>query len=117
MGTLRTLSTFVLAGLLALSLGAGTALAQETGKDAKKDVSPKKMILTGMSFGVLRVPEIAVWSCPGGQMAGCTLVGQIKSGTEVTRYEKEKGRGLDWYRIEGGGMTGWVRDTFLESPS
>ena len=116
MGTLRTLSTVALAGALALSLGAGTALAQDV-KDAKKDVGPKKMVLSGMSAGVLRVPEIAVWSCAGGQMAGCTLVGQVKSGTDILQYEKERARGLDWYRIEAGDIKGWVMDTFVESPS
>ena len=113
MGTLRSLSTFALAGVLALSLGA-TALAQDA---PKKDVGPKKMVLSGMSAGVLRVPEIAVWSCAGGQMAGCTLVGQVKSGTDILQYEKERARGLDWYRIEAGDIKGWVMETFVVSPS
>lgn len=113
MGKVRTLPALGLVALLGLLPAAGTALAQDAGKDA----APKKMVLSGMSAGVLRVPEIAVWSCAGGQMAGCTLVAKLKHGTDITRYEKERARGLDWYRIEGGGVKGWVRDTFVVPPT
>jgi len=115
MGKVRTLPVIGLMAVLGLSLCAGTALAQD--KEAAKDAAPKKMVLSGMSAGVLRVPEIAVWSCAGGQMAGCNVVAKLKHGTEITRYEKERARGLDWYRIEGGGAKGWVRDTFVEPPT
>lgn len=115
MGKVRTLPVLGLAAVLAAALCAAPALAQDQGgAGAAKDSAPKKMTLSGMSAGVLRVPDIAIWSCAGGQMAGCTLVGKLKSGTEIMRYEKERSRGLDWYRIEGGGLKGWVRDTFVE---
>jgi hypothetical protein len=114
MGKVRILPALGLAAVLGLSLVAGTAFAQDA---EKKDASPKKMVLSGMSAGVLRVPEIAIWSCPGGQMAGCTLVAKLKHGTEVTRFEKERARGLDWYRIESGETKGWVRDTFVVPPA
>ena len=115
-GTVRTRLILAMAVVLAASftLGAGGALAQD--KDAPEKVSPKKMILSGVFFGVTRVPEIAAWSCPGGQMAGCSLAANIKSGTEVTRYEMEEARGLKWYRIESAAGNGWVRDIFLQSP-
>jgi hypothetical protein len=116
MGTVRTRLILAMAVMVAasLALGAGGALAQD--KDAAEKASPKKMILSGVFFGVTRVPEIAAWSCPGGQMAGCSLSANIKSGTEVTRYEKERARGLDWYRIESSAGNGWVRDMFLVDP-
>jgi hypothetical protein len=114
MGKVRTLPAFALAAVLGAALCAGSAFAQDQG--AAKDAAPKKMILSGMSAGVLRVPEIAVWSCAGGQMAGCTLVGELKHGTEIMRYEKERARGLDWYRIEGGGLKGWVMYNFVQAP-
>jgi hypothetical protein len=109
----RTLTAVLAAAILGLTLGAGAGLAQDK-EAAPKKVEPRKMILSGISSGVLRVPEIAVWSCAGGGQGGCLLVGKIKHGTEVTRYESEKARGLKWYRIEGAGMQGWVRDTFLK---
>jgi len=111
MGKVRALPALGLAALIGLSLCVAPAFAEDA---ASKDSAPKKMTLSGMSAGVLRVPEIAIWSCAGGQMAGCTLVGKLKNGTEIMRYEKERARGLDWYRIEGGGLKGWVRDTFVE---
>lgn len=107
----RTLTAVLAAAVVGLMLAPGAGFAQE-----QKAPTPKKMIVSGISSGVLRVPEVAVWACPGGQMAGCNRVGQIKHGTEVTRYESEKARGLKWYRIEGEGVNGWVRDTFLKPP-
>lgn len=108
----RTLTALAAAVLLGLTLGTGAGLAQE--KEKAEPKPPRKMILSGISSGVLRVPEIAIWSCPGGQMGGCDLVGKIKHGTEVMRYESQKARGLKWYRIEGDGMEGWVLDRFLK---
>jgi len=119
MGTVRSRLILLVAVMVAasLALGAGGALAQD--KDAaatEKAPAPKKMILSGIFSSVLRVPEIAIWSCPGGQMAGCSRVAVIKSGTEVMRYEKEEARGEYWYRIESPEGNGWVHDIFLKAP-
>jgi hypothetical protein len=108
---LRTLTALVVATVIGLMLGTGVGYAQD---EAAKPPPPKKMVINGMSFGVLRVPEVAVWSCAGGGQGGCLLVGKIKHGTEVMRYESEKARGLKWYRISADGIEGWVRDTFLK---
>ncbi|MDH4228776.1 MAG: hypothetical protein OEW11_03400 [Nitrospirota bacterium] len=101
-----------LAVVLGVFLGATHSLAQ----DAAAPPKPKKMVINGMSSGVLRVPEVAVWSCAGGQMGGCSLVGKLAHGTEVTRFEDGVARGLKWYRIEGGDVKGWVREEFLKNP-
>lgn len=48
----------VAVAVLSLSVGQRGEAA-----DAKKPKPPKKMLINGMSSGVLRVPEVAVWSC------------------------------------------------------
>jgi hypothetical protein len=109
---LRGLTALVIAAMVALTLGGGVGFAQD-----KKDAAappPKKMVINGMSFGVLRVPEVAVWSCPGGQQGGCSLVGQLKHGTPVLRYESEEARGLKWYRVSADGVEGWVIADFVK---
>lgn len=107
-------------GILAaavLSLSLGTAgYAADTAPAAEKPKPPKKMMINGMFQGVLRVPEVAIWECPGGPMGGCNRVGQLKHGTEVMRHESENARGLKWYHIVGGGLDGWVKSDFLKSP-
>jgi len=107
----RTLTALLIATVVGLTLVTGVGFAED-----KKDAAPppKKMVINGMSFGVLRVPEVAVWSCPGGQQGGCSLVGQIKHGTPVLRYESEKARGLKWYRVSADGIEGWVIADFVK---
>ena len=109
---IRTLTALVIAVLVGLTLGTGVGFTQDT--EAAKPVPAKKMVINGMSFGVLRVPEVAVWSCPGGGQGGCLLVGKIKHGTEVMRYESEEARGLKWYRVTADGIEGWVLSTFVK---
>jgi hypothetical protein len=108
---LRTLTALVVATVIGLMLGTGVGYTQD---ETPKPPPPKKMVINGMSFGVLRVPEVAVWSCAGGGQGGCLLVGKIKHGTEVMRYESEKARGLKWYRIKADGIEGWVLYNFLK---
>jgi|GEM_PF-1408703 hypothetical protein len=112
----RTLAALVVAVSVGLALVAGPGRAQDKAAEAAKPAPPKKMVINGMSFGVLRVPEVAVWSCPGGQQGGCNLVAKVKHGTEVMRYESEKARGLKWYRIQADGVDGWILSTFLKRP-
>jgi hypothetical protein len=110
---IRTLTALVIAVLLGLTLGTGVGFTEDA-PQADKPAPPKKMVINGMSFGVLRVPEVAVWSCPGGGQGGCLLVGKVKHGTEVMRYESEKARGLKWDRVTADGIEGWVLDTFVK---
>ena len=111
MGMVRKGSMIVAMAVLSLSLGSAAMAA-----DAAKPKPPKKMVINGISSGVLRVPEVAVWSCAGGQMGGCSLMGKLKHGTEVMRHEAKRLPSGKWYHVVGGGMDGWILDTFLKTP-
>lgn len=101
--------------VLGVALGASQSLAADA-PAAPKPPAPKKMIVSGLINGVLRVPDIAVWSCPGGQQGGCNLVATLPSGTEVMRHESEIARGLKWYRVVAGDVEGWVIYSLLARP-
>ncbi|MFQ5508019.1 MAG: hypothetical protein ACE5FN_01640 [Leptospirillia bacterium] len=109
----KLLTGLMMVAVLGLSLGVSDAQAADA---KKKPKPPAKMLINGMSSGVMRVPEVAIWSCPGGQMGGCNLLGKLKHGTEVLRHEKQKVRGLKWWHITSGDMDGWLLDGFLQKP-
>ncbi len=110
MGMVRKGLLVMAVAVLSLSVGS-VAMAAD-----KKPKPPKKMLINGMSSGVLRVPEVAVWSCAGGQMGGCSLLGQLKHGTEVMRHQYEKLPSGKWYHVVGDGMDGWILAHFLKAP-
>ncbi|MDH5528294.1 MAG: hypothetical protein OEY97_13440 [Nitrospirota bacterium] len=104
---------------VAVALGVFLGATQGIAADAAAPEAPKppkKMVIDGTVNGVLRVPELAVWSCAGGQMGGCNLVGRLAHGTQVLRFESEKARGLKWFRIEAGDVKGWVISDHLAMP-
>ncbi len=119
MSKVRTGLAIAGALILSLSLSTTGVLAADK-KDApvvKKRVKPpKKMVINGMRQGVLRVPEVAVWSCAGGQMGGCNKMGDVKHGTNVVRHQKERTSSGTWYFIKADGLEGWILAHFLKAP-
>ena len=106
--------TLSVAPAMAADKGAAKAPAAQAKKKAPKP--PKKMIMNGISSGVLRVPEITLWECAGGPMGGCNPNGLVKHGTEVMRHEMVKARGHKWAHVKGEGIDGWVKKDFLKRP-
>jgi len=117
MSKLRVGLALGMALAFSLSLGAANGLAQDAQPAAKKPNPPKKMLINGVSSGVLRLPEVTLWDCAGGQMGGCNPIGAVKHGTSVLRHEKEKSRGMNWYRVTGEGIDGWVLGDMLQKPA
>ncbi len=113
MGKIRTGWAIGAVVALSLSLGVANAFAADA-PAAKPPKPPKAMMVNGISSGVLRLPEVTVWECPGGAMGGCNPVGEIKHGTKVMRHKIEKARGHKWAFIKGEGIEGWIRKELLK---
>ena len=103
---------------LSLSLGvtSGFAESAKTAPAAKKPKPPVPMVVNGISSGVMRLPKITIWECPGGAQGGCNPIGEVKHGTKVMRVKIEKARGLKWALIKGEGIEGWIRKELLKRP-
>jgi len=76
---------------------------------------PKKVIINGISSGVLRLPVITIWECPGGAMGGCNPAGELKHGTPAMRIKFEKARGHKWAYIESDTIKGWIRKDLIKN--
>ena len=111
MGKIRAGWAMGVAVALGLSLGAANGLAQDAAPAPKP---PKEMTVNGISSGVLRLPVITIWECPGGAQGGCNPVGEVKHGTKVMRHQIEKARGHKWAFIKGEGIEGWILKDLLK---
>ncbi len=101
---------------LSLSLGVASGFAEDAKTAPVKPKPPVPMVVNGISSGVLRLPMITIWECPGGAQGGCNPVGEVKHGTKVVRVKIEKARGLKWALIRGEGIEGWIRKGLLKRP-
>ncbi|MBI5136161.1 MAG: hypothetical protein HZA24_02370 [Nitrospirae bacterium] len=99
---------------LGLVVSVGPAFAADDAA-APAPKAPKKMVVNGMSSGVLRLPVITIWECPGGAQGGCNPAGEVKHGVEVVRDVTETARGLKWAHITGDGINGWILAELLSA--
>jgi len=126
MSRLRAGMIVGLAMALGVSMSAVPAMAADPAPAASKapvakkkrvraPKPPRKIIVNGISSGVLRLPVITIWECPGGAMGGCNPVGELKHGTPAMRMKFEKARGHKWAYIESDTLKGWIRKDLIKN--
>jgi len=92
-----------------------------------RQVKPGELFhITGCENGELMVPEVNIWSVPGGLTAGATVVGRLSGdgrkdqglgcqGSVVRAIETKNVEGRIFIKIKTivGSNTGWVTDSFI----